>query len=37
MATWSIVRFKLLSHYQIEVGFADGTTGIADLSARLSR
>jgi hypothetical protein len=37
MATWSIVRFKLLSNYQIEVAFADGTTGIADLSQRLSQ
>lgn len=37
MAVWSIVRFKTLPEYKIEVSFADGTTGIADLGPRLSR
>ncbi len=37
MATWSIVRFKVLANYNIEVAFADGTTGVADLSPRLSQ
>jgi hypothetical protein len=37
MAVWSIVRFKLLSNYQIEVSFADGTTGSANLAPRLSQ
>jgi hypothetical protein len=37
MAVWSIVRFNLLSNYKIEVSFADGTTGIADLAPRLSQ
>jgi hypothetical protein len=37
MATWSIVRFKVLANYKIEVAFADGTTGVADLSPRLSQ
>jgi hypothetical protein len=37
MAAWSIVRFNLLSNYKIEVSFADGTTGIADLAPRLSQ
>lgn len=37
MATWSIVRFRLLSNYQVEVAFADGTSGITDLSPRLSQ
>jgi hypothetical protein len=37
MAVWSIVRFKVLSNYKIEVGFADGTSGVADLSPRLSQ
>ena len=37
MAVWSIVRFKLLSNYQIEVAFADGTSGVADLAPRLSQ
>jgi hypothetical protein len=27
MAVWSIVRFKVLSNYKIDVSFADGTTG----------
>jgi len=37
MAVWSIVRFKALPEYKIEVSFADGTTGIADLAPRLSQ
>ena len=37
MAVWSIVRFKALPGYKIEVFFADGTTGIADLAPRLSQ
>lgn len=37
MAVWSIVQFKLLSNYRIEVVFADGTTGLADLGPRLSQ
>ena len=37
MAVWSIVRFKVLSNYKIEVEFSDGTRGIADLAPRLSQ
>ena len=37
MAAWSIVRFKVLPNYKIEVLFADGTSGIADLAPRLSQ
>jgi hypothetical protein len=37
MAVWSIVRFKVLSNYRIEVSFADDTTGVADLAPRLSQ
>ena len=37
MAAWSIVRFKVLPEYKIEVSFADGTTGTADLAPRLSQ
>lgn len=37
MASWSIVRFELLPNYRLEVEFADGTAGIADLSPRLSQ
>jgi hypothetical protein len=37
MAVWSIVRFKVLPQYKIEVSFADGTVGIADLGPRLSQ
>jgi hypothetical protein len=37
MAVWSIVRFKVLSNYKLEVSFADGTTGVADLAPRLSQ
>jgi hypothetical protein len=36
MATWSIIQFKILPSYRIEVSFADGTSGIADLAPRLS-
>ena len=35
MAAWSIVRFKVLPNYRIEVSFADGTSGVADLAPRL--
>jgi hypothetical protein len=37
MAIWSIVHFTLLPDYIIEVSFADGTSGIADLAPRLSQ
>jgi len=37
MAVWSIIRFKVLPEYQIEVSFADGMTGIANLGPRLSQ
>jgi len=37
MAVWSIVRFRVMSKYRIEVSFSDGTTGVADLSPRLSQ
>jgi Protein of unknown function (DUF2442) len=37
MAVWSINRFKVLPNYKIEVSFADGTSGIADLAPRLSQ
>jgi hypothetical protein len=37
MAVWSIVRLKVLSNYKIEVAFADGTSGVADRSPRLSQ
>jgi len=37
MAIWSIIRFTLLPDYKIEVSFADGTSGIADLAPRLSQ
>ncbi len=37
MAVWSIVRFRLQSDYKIEVVFADGTSGVADLAPRLSQ
>jgi uncharacterized protein DUF2442 len=37
MAAWSIVRFNVLPNYKIEVSFADGTTGVADLTPRLSQ
>jgi hypothetical protein len=37
MATWSIIRFNVLSNYKIEVSFADGTRGLADLAPRLSQ
>lgn len=37
MAEWSIIRFKVLPNHKIEVSFADGTSGIADLAPRLSQ
>jgi Protein of unknown function (DUF2442) len=37
MATWSIVRFNVLPNYKIDVLFADGTAGVADLAPRLSQ
>jgi hypothetical protein len=37
MAIWSINHFKILPNYKIEVSFADGTSGIADLAPRLSQ
>ena len=37
MAVWSIVDFKVLPNFKIEIRFADGTSGIADLSPRLSQ
>jgi len=37
MAPWSIVRFKLMSDFKIEVFFADGLSGVADLAPRLSQ
>ena len=37
MAVWSIIRFNVLPNYKIEVSFADGTSGIADLAPRLSQ
>ena len=37
MAPWSIIKFKILPNYRIEIEFADGTSGIADLSPRLSQ
>jgi Protein of unknown function (DUF2442) len=37
MAAWSITQFKVLPNHKIEVTFADGTVGIADLAPRLSQ
>lgn len=37
MADWSITRFEVLPDYRIRVTFLDGTSGIADLSPRLSQ
>ncbi len=37
MAAWSIVRFQIRLNYKIEVAFADGTCGVADLAPRLSQ
>jgi hypothetical protein len=37
VAPWSIIKFKILQGYRIEIEFADGTSGIADLSPRLSQ
>jgi hypothetical protein len=37
MAAWSIVRLKVLPDFKIDIEFADGTSGVADLSPRLSQ
>jgi hypothetical protein len=37
MAVWSIAGFNVVSNYKIEVSFADGTTGVADLAPRHPR
>ena len=37
MAVWSIIGFNVLPNYKIEVLFADGTSGLADLAPRLSQ
>ncbi len=37
MSTWSIKAFELRSDFTIAVTFADGTSGIVDLSPRLSQ
>jgi hypothetical protein len=37
MAIRSITHFKILPNYKIEVSFADGTSGLADLAPRLSQ
>ena len=37
MASWSITKFKILPNYQIQVEFANGIAGIADLAPRLSQ
>jgi len=37
VAVWSIIHFTPLTDYKIEVSFADGTSGIADLAPRLSQ
>ena len=37
MAVWSIVGFSVKPNYRIEVSFADGTSGVADLAPRLSQ
>jgi hypothetical protein len=37
MAIWSITHFKTLTNYKIDVSFADGTSGLADLAPRLSQ
>ena len=37
MTAWSITRFKILPNYQVQVEFADGTAGLADLAPRLSQ
>jgi hypothetical protein len=34
---WSTTRTKVLPKYTIEISFADGTSGIADLAPRLSQ
>jgi len=37
MAASFIVRFNVLANYKMEVSFADGTSGVADLASRLSQ
>jgi len=37
MAPWSIKRFEVKPGFKIAVTFADGTSGIADLSPRLTQ
>jgi hypothetical protein len=37
MAVWSIVHCKVTAHFMVEVTFADGVSGLADLSPRLSQ
>jgi hypothetical protein len=37
MAAWSIVRLNILPDFKIAIEFADGTSGVADLSPRLSQ
>ncbi|MBI2970155.1 MAG: DUF2442 domain-containing protein [Gammaproteobacteria bacterium] len=37
MADWSITQFEVRPDYKIRVTFQDGTSGIADLSPRLSQ
>jgi hypothetical protein len=37
MAAWSITSFAVLPNHKIEVTFADGTSGLADLAPRLSQ
>ena len=37
MAVWSIMQFKVLPKYKIEISFADGTSEVADLAPRLSQ
>ena len=37
MSPWSITKFTALPDYKIAIVFADGTSGIADLSPRLSQ
>jgi hypothetical protein len=37
MAVWSVVQFRVLPKFRIEISFADGTSGVADLAPRLSQ
>lgn len=37
MSAWSINKFKILPNYPVQVEFADGTAGLADLAPRLSQ